>query len=49
LPAGVTATLRTDGRREWVFLMNFNSTPAVLDGKNRIELEPYGVKVILTG
>jgi beta-galactosidase len=31
LPAGMTAQLRTDGEREFVFLMNFNPSSDVLD------------------
>jgi beta-galactosidase len=31
LPSGVSAQLRTDGERRFVFLMNFNPTPATVD------------------
>ena len=31
LPAGVSAQLRTDGRRRFVFLMNFNPTATIVD------------------
>ncbi|WP_438445407.1 beta-galactosidase [Gorillibacterium sp. sgz5001074] len=31
LPEGVTAQLRTDGRNEYVFLLNFSGRPAVVD------------------
>ncbi len=30
LPSGVSAQLRTDGERRFVFLMNFNPTPATV-------------------
>ena len=30
LPAGVSATCRTDGKRQFFFIMNFNSTPTAL-------------------
>jgi beta-galactosidase len=30
LPPGVTATVRTDGHREWVFLLNFNAAPVTV-------------------
>jgi len=58
LPAGVTATLRSDGQTAFVFLMNFNATPVtvdlggehetVIDGKRlRIaELKGYGAIVL---
>lgn len=31
LPAGVTAQMRTDGKRKFIFVMNFNPAPATLD------------------
>jgi beta-galactosidase len=31
LPSGVSAQLRTDGERRFIFLMNFNPTPATVD------------------
>ena len=31
LPSGVSAQLRTDGERRFVFLMNFNPTPATVE------------------
>ncbi|HRK31100.1 MAG TPA: beta-galactosidase [Tepidisphaeraceae bacterium] len=58
LPAGVSATMRTDGASEWLFLMNFNAAPAkvglgsqyerVTDGKpiTAVELEGYDAVVL---
>lgn len=46
LPAGVTATYRTDGKRQWIFLMNFTANPVRIEAKEPIELPGYGVKVI---
>lgn len=31
LPRGVSAQMRTDGTRKWVFLMNFNAAPTTID------------------
>ena len=31
LPSGVSAQLRTDGQRRFVFVMNFNPAPAAVD------------------
>jgi len=41
LPAGVTAQLRTDGRSDFVFLMNFGNeaTEVPLDGRSYVDLE----------
>ena len=46
LPVGVTATYRSDGKRDWIFLMNFSNTPAHIEGKTPIELPAYGLKMI---
>ena len=46
LPVGVTATYRSDGKRDWIFLMNFSNTPAHIEGKTPIELPAYGLTVI---
>jgi len=41
LPAGVTAQARTDGEREYVFVMNFSGAPqtVALDGRAYVDLE----------
>jgi len=46
LPLGVTATYRTDGKHDWVFLMNFSNSPAHVAGNAPIDLPAYGLKVI---
>jgi beta-galactosidase GanA len=49
LPEGVTAQVRSDGEKKFVFLMNFtNGKKLVLpeSGKAGIELEPFGVKIL---
>jgi beta-galactosidase len=43
LPTGVTATWRTDGKRDWVFLMNFTGKPVRV--KND-KVPAYGLKVV---
>ena len=43
LPHGVTAQLRTDGNRDFIFLMNFNNAPATVD------LESTAYTNLLTG
>jgi hypothetical protein len=46
---GVTAQVRSDGEKKFVFLMNFtNGKKLVLpeSGKAGIELEPFGVKIL---
>ncbi|NQT51097.1 beta-galactosidase trimerization domain-containing protein, partial [bacterium] len=43
LPEGVSAVLRTDGNRHFVFLMNFNPRPATID------LGPASYTDLLTG
>jgi beta-galactosidase len=43
LPTGVTATWRTDGSRDWVFLMNFTGKPVRV--KND-KLPAYGIKIL---
>ena len=43
LPAGVSAQLRTDGERRFVFVMNFNAAPA------RVELGDGAYTDLLTG
>jgi beta-galactosidase len=48
LPLGVTATHRTDGKHDWIFLMNFTDTPAHIEGKTPTDLPEYGIKVIRT-
>jgi beta-galactosidase len=46
LPSGVTATYRTDGKREWVFLMNFNAKAVKVASHPPVELAAFGVQVI---
>jgi beta-galactosidase len=46
LPAGVSAALRTDGKEDWIFLMNFTNASANVDAKPTVELPPYGIKVL---
>jgi len=43
LPEGVTAQVRTDGKTEFIFLLNFTGTRQQVAG---YELEPFGVQVI---
>jgi beta-galactosidase len=52
LPAGVTAQLRTDGARDYVFLLNFTAGPAevTLDGATYQDLlsgEAVAGKIVL--
>jgi beta-galactosidase len=42
-PAGVSTTVRTDGVSDFVFLMNFNASPA------RVDLGPDAMTDVLTG
>jgi beta-galactosidase len=46
LPSGVTATHRTDGKRDWVFLMNFNAKAVRVTSNPPVELPKYGVRVM---
>ncbi|MDR1788678.1 MAG: beta-galactosidase [Treponema sp.] len=49
LPAGVTAQVRSDGQKRYVFLMNFSPSEAVVDAKApaaKITLAPWEVKVL---
>lgn len=46
LPQGVSATLRTNGKRDWVFYMNFTGRSVNMPAKKPVKLAPYGVKVI---
>ena len=43
LPKGVTAQIRSDGRTDYIFLMNFNPSPASVDCGNHgvINLAPF--------
>jgi beta-galactosidase len=45
-PPGVTATFRTDGDREWIFLMNFTGRPVKIGSKKPIKLPAYGFKTV---
>ncbi len=54
LPEGVTAQLRTDGTNRFVFVMNFNPSPAQVDLKGAsyqslLSGEPVGGKLTLPG
>ncbi|HMB96208.1 MAG TPA: beta-galactosidase [Tepidisphaeraceae bacterium] len=46
LPSGVTATYRTDGKKDWIFFMNFNAKQVRVAGTPPIELPPYGFHVL---
>jgi beta-galactosidase len=43
LPDGVSATWRTDGSNEWLFLMNFTGRAAHV---KKTKLPPYGLKIV---
>jgi beta-galactosidase len=49
LPTGVIATCRTNGQRRWVFLMNFNDAPVIVQANGPIDLPAWGVRVIESG
>jgi beta-galactosidase len=46
LPEGVTATVRSDGQRKWVFAMNFRNEAVELPNAEKTQLKPYDIRVL---
>ncbi len=49
LPKGVTAQLRTDGERDFIFVMNFSANEQVIELKNDSSYKDLLADVIITG